>query len=642
MRGAIPADRLRRLSALKLPVALAAFAAITAVTVAIADLRMFTGFASYDDEGYMLIALKVFLHHGHLYNDVFSQYGPFYYEFWGAFFEIFGLSVNHDGGRAAAIVAWVLASLLFGLAMWRMTRSALLGLATQILVFVAIGTVTNEPMHPGGIICLLLGVIVALSCLVRARPSPLAIALLGGAVTALILVKVNVGGFALAALALVCVVSYPFGERQRWLRPAVEFAFIAVPFLLITSKLGESWARHYAAHVSLAALALVLALRALRPPRRSDEELRWLLGGLLATAVVLCLAIVAAGTTPGGLVEGVITQPLRQTDAFTLPLALDGRTYIFDLLGVAGAAALWYFAREGRRPADPALVSLVAAASIVLGLSMALSTIGRTPFFVITTFPGYQFAFLPFAWVGLISFAAGSDGDTAFARLLLPPLAVLAALHAYPVAGSQVQWSVFLLIPVGALCVAGGVRALAQTLSDARGRRAVGAAAALAATVLFTVIVNTQLRQLLDNSRAAYNAAVPLDLPGAEEVRLGRSEADLYRKITRAIDANCGPLLTLPGMNSFYIWSQREPPTGYNATAWLTLFDDAHEERVIRETRSIKGLCLLENEGQALGWTAGVPPHGPLVRYLHEGFRPLFELSGYRLLRREGTGRASS
>jgi len=152
------------------------FAAVAVVTALIAHPRMFTGFASYDDEGYMLIALKAFVHHGHLYDDVFSQYGPFYYEFWGGIFGAFGIGVTHDAGRTVTMIAWVLASLLCGLASWRMTRSAPLGLGAQILVFGGIATVTNEPMHPGGIICLLLATILAIASLVRGRSSPLAMA----------------------------------------------------------------------------------------------------------------------------------------------------------------------------------------------------------------------------------------------------------------------------------------------------------------------------------------------------------------------------------------------------------------------------------------------------------------------------------
>src|ERR1700756_267587 len=100
-----------------------AFAAVTVVTKLIARYHSFMGFAKYDDEGYLLISLKSFLNHGALYDDVFTQYGPFYYEFWGGVFSIFGIPVNHHGGRTMIMVVWVLSSLLIGLSTWRMTGS---------------------------------------------------------------------------------------------------------------------------------------------------------------------------------------------------------------------------------------------------------------------------------------------------------------------------------------------------------------------------------------------------------------------------------------------------------------------------------------------------------------------------------------
>lgn len=624
---------------MRLAVAALAFAAITVLTVLVAQPRMFSGFASYDDEGYMLIALRSFLEHGHLYDDVFSQYGPFYYEFWGGFFEVFGIPVDHDGGRTAALVAWVGAALLFGLAIWRTTRSILLGIATQMLVFGAIITVVNEPMHPGGLICLLLGAIVALSCLVRGQSSPLAMAFLGGAVAALILVKINVGAFALIALALVAAVSYPQLARWRWLRPAVEVLFVALPVLLMASELGEEWARHYAVHVVAAALAVVIVLRAREARPREGEELWWFVGGLVAVGLTVCAALLAAGTTPGGLIEGVISQPLRQTDAFSIPLRLDDRTYLFDLLGLVGAASFWYFDRDRERAASPALISLAAVLSILVGLEMALSVIGKTALFNATAFTGYQFTFLPLAWVALIPFVGRDEEGPSFTWLLLPPLAVLQALHAFPVAGSQMGWSTFLLIPVGALCIAGGARGLVRVLATERERRAVGAVAVVAAAVTMIVLINVQLRQPLHNNRAAYDdALVSLGLPGAEDVHVTAEEADLYRQVTRAIDANCASLVTLPGLNSFYFWSELEPPTGHNATAWTTLFEEERQQRVIDATRSIPDLCLLENEGLALNWSPEGIPDGPLLRYLRQGFRPVATIGGYRLLRREGPG----
>jgi hypothetical protein len=621
----------------RLALASLAFAAVTVVTYMIAKPDMFTGFASYDDEGYMLSALRSFLDHGSLYDDVFSQYGPFYYEFWGGVFEVVGLPVDHEGGRTAALAAWVASALLVGLSSWRMTGSALLGLATQMLTFGAIVTVTNEPMHPGGLICLLLAAILAASCFVRERVSPYAMAALGGLVAALILVKINVGVFALAALALVAVAAYPTLASRRWPRALVEVGFVALPLLLMASKLSEAWARHYAVHVAVAALAVVIALRARDVGRRSDEELWWLGGGLVVVALTICVALLGAGTSLGGLLDGVVRQPLRQADAFSLQMGLGNRTYIFDLMALGGALAYWYVARERRDP-SPAWATLGSALAILVGLTLALSPIGRTLLFDNPTYAGYQLGLLAFAWVALVPPPGGEDGAAAFARLLLPPLAVLQALHAYPVAGSQVAWSAFLLVPVGALCVANGVRGLSRQLSGERERRALFAVGAVTALAAFGVLVNIQLRQPLDTARAAYDASVPLGLPGAEDVRLSPEEVERYRAVTAAIDRNCAALVTLPGMNSFYFWAEREPPSGFNATAWPTLFDDADQRRVIEATRSTAGLCLLENAPLAAGWSAGEVPEGPLVRYLRRGFQPVVTIGDYQLLKREGTG----
>ena len=466
--------------------------------------------------------------------------------------------------------------------------------------------------------------------------------LLGAAVMALILVKINVGAFAAAAVLLTCVVSYPTFAERRWLRPAVEVGFVALPLLLMISKASEAWARHYAVHVAIAALAVVIALRARSAGRRDPEDLWWLGGGLLVVGATVSVAIVAAGTSPSGLIDGIIRQPLRQSEAFSFPLTLSKRIYVFDMLALAGALGYWYVGRNREARPSPASTSLVSALSIFVGLAIALSVVGRTPLFDSLTFAGFQLGLLSFAWVALIQPPGEPVEGTRFARLLLPSLAVLQALHAFPVAGSQVLWSAFLLIPVGALCVANGVRGIAVSLGSEDERRALFAIGAIAATVGMVVLANTQLKQGLDQARTAYDGSVSLGLPGAKDVRVNPEEAVNYQAIVTAIDRNCESFVMLPGMNSFYIWSQQEPPTGYNATGWPTLFDDAHQQRVIEDTRSIDGLCLLENARQAVAWSGGEVPPGPLVRYLQRDFLPVAEFGEYRLLKREGSaGRGS-
>ncbi|HSS03732.1 MAG TPA: hypothetical protein VLK89_00915 [Solirubrobacterales bacterium] len=617
-----------------------AFAAVTVVTYLAGHPQMFFAFAPYDDEGYMLTALHSFLQHGHLYDDVFTQYGPFYFEAWGGLFSAFGIPVTHDGGRSVTLAVWIVSSLTIGLATARITGSYLLGLATQMLVFAALGTLVNEPMHPGGLVCLLLAAIVAISCGVRAKASVGAMALLGAALAALILVKANVGAFALAAVVLVCVVSYAPLARQRLLRPLVELGFVLIPFALMTSKLGEAWARHYAVHVAVAALAVVIALRARESRRRPPEELWWLLGGLLAVGVTSCLAILAAGTSPSGLVEGLVGQPLRQADAFSLPFVLADRVHVFDAIALGGAVAYWYVSRA--RESGPVWSGAVSLLSILIGVEMALSPIGKTIPFEAADLSGYQLSLLSFAWVALIPPPGESRPATAFALLLLPPLAVLQALHAFPVAGSQILWSAFLLVPVGAICVANGVRGLARNVAGERERRGLAAVGAIAAVLLFGYVVNTTLREPLDEARAAYDSRVPLDLPGARDVRLEPDEMKLYRRVTEAIDANCRSFVMLPGMNSFYIWTDQEPPSGYNATGWMTLFDDAHQRRVIEEIDPVRGLCLLVNEPIAQAWSGGIIPVGPLVHFMQREFHPLLSVGDYRLLKRApGAGAAS-
>jgi hypothetical protein len=625
----------------RIPIALVAFAAVTFVTCLIAHPRMYSIFMPYDDEGYMLTALQGYIDQGQLYDEVFTQYGPFYYELWGGIFSLFGITVDHDAGRAATMVSWVVSALALGLATMRISGSVLLGLGTQMLVFSAIGVVANEPMHPGATVCLLLAAIVAISCFVKDKPSPISVALLGAAVAALTLVKINVGIFAFASVALAAAASYPAILERRWARPLVELAFLAMPGLLLAGKFSEGWPRRYAVHVTAAALALVIVLRARRPVRRANEELGWLVGGFLVLVLVSCATIVATGTSLDGLVQGLLRQPLRQSDAFTIPLVLDGRVYGLDLIALGAAAAYWYVSRRRGPEPGPAWLALTSLFSLGVGLAMALSIWGKGLPFDTGEFAGYQFALLGFAWVALLRPDADHRADVSFALLLLPLLAVPQALHAFPVAGSQTLYATFLLVPVGAICIANGARGLFTALPEGAERQALVGVGACVVAVAGYLVVNSTLREPWEPTRGGYDANVSLQLPGSETIHLPEEEAERYEEISAAIDRNCASLIMLPGMNSFYFWTEMEPPTGYTATGWPTLFDDEHQRQVITDIDPIENLCLLRNLPYAAGWGNGTIPDGPLVQYLEHGFDPIGRWDDYELLRREGPGTVS-
>jgi hypothetical protein len=618
---------------LRLIFALLGFAVITVATVLIAHPKMFTGFSAYDDEGYMLTAVKSFVHGGHLYDQVFTQYGPFYYEWWGGFFSLFGISVTHDAGRSVVMVLWVLSGLVLGLSIWRMSGSILLGLGTQVLSFAALEVLTNEPMHPVSSIALMLALIVAVSTFVGSGRSRWAMGLLGVVVGALVLTKINVGAFAVVSVALACVVSYQALWSRRWPRLLVELIFLAIPVLLMASKFDEGWARHYSVHIFATALAVVIALRARQPGRRAAGELRWLIGGFLALVVLSCLVIVATGTSIHGLIDGVIRQPLRQSDAFTIPMLLSRREYAFDLIAVGAAVAYWYASRRRVAP-GPAWLALGSVFAIVVGLTMAFAPVGQLLPFNDRSLTGYQLSMLPFVWVALAATTSEpEDSRYAFARLLLPLLAVLQGLHGYPVAGSQTLLSVVLTVPVGALCVANGVHGLSRLVEVEPDRLALAGFGALMTVVLGYFVLKTFVREPMHDARGVYNTTYQLHLPGAEDIHLfSEEEVQLYEDVAHAMDENCESTVMEPGMDSFYLWTEEEPPS-LTATGWETLFDDEAQEQVIDDTASIEGLCLLRNKERAAGWGE---KEGPLVTYLESGFKLIGKWGEYELLRRPG------
>ncbi|HVV89967.1 MAG TPA: hypothetical protein VHB53_05690 [Solirubrobacterales bacterium] len=624
---------------LRFAFAAVAFAVITVLLAMTAHAKMFTGFSAYDDEGYMLTALKSYVNHGHLYDHVFTQYGPFYYEFWGAIFKLFGITVTHDSGRNAVTVLWVLSSLVFGLSIVRISGSILLGLGTQVLTFSALEVLVNEPMHPVGSIALMLAAIVAISTFVGAGRSRWAMGLLGAVVAALVLTKINVGAFAAVSVVLACAVSYQQLWGRRWPRLLVEVVFVAIPVLLMLSKFDEGWARHYSVHVFAGALAVVIALRAVRPARREVGELRWLIGGFVVLAVASCVAIVATGTSLHGLIDGAIRQPLRQSDAFTIPMLLSKREYAFDLLAVGGALAYWYASRRRGEP-GPAWLALGSVFAIVVGLTMAFSVVGQLLPFNDRSLTGYQLSMLPFVWVALARTTAGEDqGRFAFARVLLPLLAALQGLHGYPVAGSQTLLSVVLVIPVGALCVGNGVQGLARLVTADADRVALVGFGALVTIVIAWFVLVTFVRDPFHQARGVYHTTTRLNLPGARDIHLFTAEeAHLYEAISHAIDENCKQTQMEPGMDSFYLWTEQEPPS-LTATGWETLFDDERQEQVIEDIAPIEGLCLLRNNERAAGWGLG---EGPLVKYLEHGFKLIGKWDEYELLRREGPAEAAS
>src|ERR1700722_8310003 len=187
----------------------AVYALLVVLCLLAAYWAMFSQFAPYDDEGFFDYSLQLFVAGHSLYNSVFSEYGPFYYELFGALFSLIGHGVTTDAGRLIQLVLWVAASLGLGLAAHRLTGRLTLGVAALATSFTLMNALTAEPMHAAALVCALLttmALVIAFGLPALPRAS---LCMLGGLAAALLLTKINVGAYAVISIAFAAVMAGP-------------------------------------------------------------------------------------------------------------------------------------------------------------------------------------------------------------------------------------------------------------------------------------------------------------------------------------------------------------------------------------------------------------------------------------------------
>jgi hypothetical protein len=225
-----------------------------------------------------------------------------------------------------------------------------------------------------------------------------------------------------------------------------------------------------------------------------------------------------------------------------------------------------------------------------------------------------------------------------FARAFLPALAVLQALQAYPVAGSQAAWAVLLLVPTAAVMLADGWADLRRWI-DLRSPQwlpTLRLAGFVVAVVLVARIAVPAWATAAEKAWPSYRDGVSLGLPGATWLHVRADQAETYRWVTDQLRRNCSIFVSLPGLNSFYIWTQEPPPTGLNTTTWMFLLSAHAQERVVASIDGITRLCALYNPGIVDYWRQSRPvPERPLYTYIQQRLTPLSARGGYAVMVRK-------
>jgi len=577
---------------------------------------MYSVFSAYDDEGYFLITVRDYVSAHLVASQAWAIYGPFFYEVMGGLFQLLGLEVGHDVGRAVTLVIWLLASLECGIAVFRLTRNLMLGICAELVAFHLLAALATEPMQPAGLLSLLLiGLVIAASSRARwPRGMPL---LIGATVAAACLIKVNVGAFAVLAVALACAAGTT-GRWRRVLLPAVSLLLVASPFFLMAGLLNREWVAEFAV---VAALSIAsVAIGCFFVPRTTPAPAApvWLAGGGAALLFV-CLGIaILGGTDLNDLFNVLVVTPLRVSQLYVWPLRIDW-PYVAWAIASFGVAvvALGTGTRVRASPAISAFVRIAVGMLIWIGVLLIPSSL--------------FFLAFPVAWVATQDPRLGSDGaNDPFVRVLLPALAVMESLQAYPIAGTQLSIAALLLVPLGAVTINDGIWQLRALDARDSFRSSLAPASWVAPALFMVTLVFVQLFAFLSVSN--YASTEPLALRGAALVRVEPARAAAIRATVAAIKEKCSSFVTMPGMASFYLWTDQQPPAGLYLF-WMFALDSAEQERIVAGLKRRQGLCVVRNHAVMDFWAEGRPiPNRALVEYIESSFRLEERFGDYELL----------
>ncbi|MEO8497354.1 MAG: hypothetical protein ABI614_19975, partial [Planctomycetota bacterium] len=318
--------------------------------------RLFSSFATYDDEGYVMVSLRQFMAGGALYDEVYSQYGPAYYWLASLLHRATDWPVTHDVTRIKTLAVWMSVSLLAAGWLYRVTRSRAIAAIGLLFVSFHLERLAMEPGHPQELCVLAVAACMFFATFIRGDSADWRVVVGMGVATALcVMTKVNVGLFLLLSISAAML----FATRSDRLRNILLGGFLAamvalpiaigrhelfswhgcrLPILLTTAVALTSWT------CTRVSLQPIFALR--------HSFCFWGVAGLVSLVIVL--GTVASGTSCSGLADGVLFQHMSFVDIHYHAPPIHALAPLASLFAVLVARRVFEYrstmAFQGRRP----------------------------------------------------------------------------------------------------------------------------------------------------------------------------------------------------------------------------------------------------------------------------------------------------
>lgn len=597
------------------------FVGLLALMALSGALRLFSTFADYDDEGYLILSVREVLAGEPLYQRVYSQYGPAFFGAEWLTHGVVGVPLRSDVTRIETLAWWLVAAVAAAFLVFRLGGGLALTTTTLLLAFLHLERLAAEPGHPQA-----LAVVILLGALHLAT-SHRASWWLGAAVGVLTLIKVNLGA-ALGASVALALLGRP-SRRGVGLVAALTLGVTLVPLLsLALAERQELRLLTLAVLVGVAVVTVVLVLRDVPDPRTEAQRGRQVLSFLVAaaaTATAGVAGVLVTGTPLSDLLDGLIVQHSRMLSFDhppALPLAL--------ALGTLACGPLFaVFRRRQRWLLVARWIFGVGTLGVVF--SAHLTTLGAPLTSGLQDLGGAAtlLTLAPLVWLVVVP-PAGPPGP---ARTLLALVVPLQLLSVYPVAGTQTAVATLPLLIAAMVVLGDAFSTVARESQLPRGQVPQGA---WALVVLAALTLGAHALSL----GTRYLELAPLGLPGTAAMRLVPSHAGALAALSGQIEVHCSTFVSYPqARNSLYLWSRLDPPTGFNATLWPLMLGPTQQEAIVTALRASPAPCLV--------WQRGARRfEGPLVEELEHHYPTLVaEIGPFRLFSRDrressGTGAA--
>lgn len=586
----------------------------------------FQGFSGWDDEGYLMMTIKQFLNGHKLYDQVYTQYGPFYYAVKWLIFRITGASVSNDSVRFVAVGIWLLYPCFCSWAILRISKSLSMAALCFSIVSIATSRVLRwEPGHPNDLSGLLLTALVFAAVFLEQRPA-LALPIAGVICMAAMLVKVNTGAY-LALGLLAGLLSFTKGLPMRKLVYGVfAIACLAFPTVLMKAHWSDPWAVSFDLVVTLSLISAFFIVS-----RTSVQTFITLRNWVVAAAAAILFgalvvgAFLAAGSTAGAILYGSVLQHIGTDKSWYIAVseALNWHCLLVTLFGLGLMA--WVSRDPAQRAVSNVVIYLKLGLWFLLFVLIALNT-DKTGLFtgqiIAVDAPA-------FAWLALLPpYVQSAAGNRPF-RYVVVFSSLFMLLFAYPVGGDHADMPTISMIVVYVLCLHDALAVIRAKYPDSFARRRWGLAIG-PGFICFSCLL---LLGLAGYNYRHYRSWAALDLPGARRVHLKPEEVQVFQTLVRKINQDCDGFITMPGLVSLYPWTGQSPPTTINMSNWITVLPAQYQYWIINAIRGKRGDCVIENDYWVQWWRRGQDLSKiPLVSYIRKDFRAYDQVGDYRIL----------